>query len=112
MWFLGLIAGLTVFFFVARWLVSAGIVAFILIVILSIAGPNLFGQPVKVLSYQELVDYPVSCDKADEQLAYLKQMQSSLNLAKDPDDLNENDRFYNSRLKSTIWWYAYRCDKS
>lgn len=65
-----------------------------------------------VLSYQELVDYPSQCAKADEQLAELRRIQSIKNFNPDPDALSEHDRAYNSRLKATIWWYAYRCDKS
>lgn len=65
-----------------------------------------------VLTYQQLVDYPNQCAKADEQLAELRRIQQIKNFAQDPDMLNEHDRAYNSRLKATIWWYAYRCDKS
>ena len=64
------------------------------------------------LTYDQLVKYPVQCAKADEQLEQLHSIQNARNFAQDPDDLNDADRAYNSRLKSTIWWYAYKSDKS
>ena len=66
----------------------------------------------KVMSYQELWDFPNSCEKADSQLAILKRLQAHKNFNADPDLLNKEDQDYNGRLKATIWWYAYRCDKS
>jgi hypothetical protein len=66
----------------------------------------------KVMSYQELWDFPNSCEKADSQLEILKRLQAHKNFNPDPDLLNSNDQDYNGRLKATIWWYAYRCDKS
>lgn len=63
-------------------------------------------------TYQQLVDYPVSCSRADEQLKHLKEVQQFKNFNPDPDFLSEEDRAYNGRLKATIWWYAYRCNKS
>jgi len=62
-----------------------------------------------VLTYEQLVAYPVSCSEKEQQLAELKSIQKIKNFAEDPDDLNDNDRIYNARLKATIWWYAYRC---
>ena len=66
----------------------------------------------KVMSYKELWDFPNSCEKADSQLAVLKRLQQHKNFNSDPDLLNSDDQDYNGRLKATIWWYAYRCDKS
>ncbi len=66
----------------------------------------------KVMTYQELYDYPVNCSLKDQQLKELKDLQSYLNFDPDPDHLGEFDRAYNSRLKSTIWWYSYRCNQS
>lgn len=65
-----------------------------------------------VMSYEQLVKYPVQCAKADEQLKELRNIQAIKNFDPDPDNLNEDDRAYNSRLKATIWWYAYSCNKS
>ena len=61
------------------------------------------------MSYEQLVNYPSSCDKKETQLKELTQIQRSKNFAQDPDDLNESDRAYNSRLKATIWWYKWKC---
>ena len=61
------------------------------------------------MTYQQLVDYPSSCDKALEQLKELKELQRTKNFAVDIELLNENDRAYNSRLKATIWWYTWKC---
>jgi len=66
----------------------------------------------KVLSYQELWDFPNSCENADSQLEILKRLQQYKNFNPDPDLLNKDDQDYNGRLKATIWWFAYRCDKS
>ena len=64
----------------------------------------------KILSYEELVNYPNSCAKKDSQLKELRELQRIKNFNPDPDVLNDSDRAYNSRLKSTIWWFAYRCE--
>lgn len=64
------------------------------------------------MSYEELVKFNPQCSKADAQLAQLRNIQRVKNFNPDPDQLNEADRAYNSRLKATIWWYAYRCNKS
>jgi len=64
-----------------------------------------------ILTYEQLVAYTPACDKKDAQLKELRFIQSFKNFAQDPDDLNEHDRAYNSRLKATIWWYAYECNK-
>lgn len=61
------------------------------------------------MSYEQLVNYPSSCDKKESQLKELIQLQRSKNFAQDPDNLNESDRAYNSRLKATIWWYEWKC---
>ena len=63
------------------------------------------------LTYQELVNYPTDCNRADEQLAELNSLQDRKNFVEDPDELSETDRKYNSRLKATIWWYAYSCEQ-
>ena len=79
---------------------------------LYLANEHVSSAGVTVPTYEELVQYPTSCERADEQLSYLKSVKSHLNLDVDPDVLNDNDRIYNSRLKATIWWYAYTCGKS
>jgi hypothetical protein len=65
----------------------------------------------KLLTYEQLVDYPADCEKSKEQLEQLRYIQTVKNFNPDPDKLNENDRAYNSRLKATIWWYTYRCEQ-
>ena len=66
----------------------------------------------KELTYQELYDFPNTCDKAATQLEFLHRLQESKHFDSDPDNLSINDQDYNGRLKATIWWYAYRCNKS
>jgi len=66
----------------------------------------------KVLTYQELVDYPVDCKDKKEQLIELKKIQLIKNFNPNPDLLKEEEHDYNSRLKATIWWYAYGCEES
>jgi hypothetical protein len=65
----------------------------------------------KMLTYEQLVDYPADCEKSKEQLEQLRYIQKVKNFDPDPDKLNEADRGYNSRLKATIWWYTYRCEQ-
>jgi hypothetical protein len=64
-----------------------------------------------ILTYEQLVAYEPSCDKKDSQLKELRTIQKIKNFAHDPDELTEQNRAYNSRLKATIWWYAYECNK-
>lgn len=65
-----------------------------------------------IMTYEELEKYPAQCAKADSQLRELRALQKIKNFAEDPDELNDADRAYNSRLKATIWWFAYKCDKT
>ena len=65
-----------------------------------------------VMTYQELVDYPVDCKFKDQQLVELKNLQTIKNFNPDPDLLTAEDYDFNARLKATIWWYAYRCEES
>lgn len=65
-----------------------------------------------ILSYDELVHYQTRCELADSQLSELRSIQQIKNFDSDPDNLSEADRLYNGRLKATIWWYAYACNRS
>lgn len=65
----------------------------------------------KILSLEELRSYPVDCKLKEKQLAQLRQIQKIKNFNSNPDTLNEYDRAYNSRLKSTIWWFYFGCEK-
>ena len=82
--------------------------------LLALAGCQPPVQPVapKIMTYQELVDYPVDCKFKDIQVAELKKLQAIKNFDPDPDLLNAEDYDFNGRLKATIWWYVYRCDQS
>jgi hypothetical protein len=62
-------------------------------------------------SYKELENYPVSCDKKEAQLTDLHRIQNAKHFSQDPDSLNDYDRAYNSKLKATIWWFSYGCQK-
>jgi len=66
----------------------------------------------KILTYDELVNYPKKCSQSKVQLTELRYIQKIKNFDPDPDNLDDDEREYNSQLKSTIWWYAYRCEKS
>jgi hypothetical protein len=65
----------------------------------------------KVLSYKELKEFPVSCAKRETQMAQLKAIQKIKAFPKEIEKLDEQDQLYNARLKSTIWWYSYTCDR-
>jgi hypothetical protein len=88
--------------------------AYYLVALLALAGCQPHVQPVapKIMTYQELVDYPVDCKFKDTQVAELKKLQAIKNFDPDPDLLNAEDYDFNGRLKATIWWYVYRCDQS
>jgi hypothetical protein len=64
-----------------------------------------------ILTYQQLVDYPVTCDLKDQQLTELQEVQRIKNFNPNSDELNEADYHYNSRLKATIWYYSYGCEQ-
>jgi hypothetical protein len=63
----------------------------------------------KMLTYEELSNFDTKCELATEQQALLKSILIRKNFDPDPDNLNDNDRAYNSLLKATLWWYEYRC---
>lgn len=63
----------------------------------------------KILSYNELVDFKTSCTDRDNQQKHLKYILDHKRFDPNPDNLNADDRAYNSRLKATLWWYEYRC---
>jgi hypothetical protein len=65
----------------------------------------------KILSLEELRKYPVDCKLKEKQLAHLRQIQKIKNFNSNPDTLDAYDRAYNSRLKSTIWWFYFGCEK-
>ena len=65
----------------------------------------------KILSLEELRSYPVDCKLKEKQLAHLRQIQQIKNFNSDPDSLSTLDKAYNSRLKATIWWFYFGCEK-
>jgi hypothetical protein len=69
-------------------------------------------MPVRQLTYQELRDYPLDCAQADSQLAELRAVQSQYNFDSDVDQLTPDQKAWNGIIKSNIWWFAYRCNKS
>ena len=83
----------------------------VLLILVSGCGPSSKNERSNstVLSYQELVNYPTSCENKDSQLSQLHELQKLKNFADDPDELNDEDHAYNGRLKATSWWYSYRC---
>lgn len=83
---------------------------FLLSLAIVLVGCDASSQP-QVPTYEQLVQYPVSCEKKDSQLKELRYIQKIKNFDPDPDNLEDMDRAYNGRLKATIWWYAYRCEQ-
>jgi hypothetical protein len=73
--------------------------------------PAVCSAETKILSLEELRSYPVDCKLKEKQLAHLRQIQKIKKFNSDPDSLDEYDRAYNSRLKSTIWWFYFECEK-
>lgn len=63
-------------------------------------------------TYEELRHYPLNCDNAESQLAELRALQEKYNFDPDPDKLSHDDKAWNAIIKSNIWWFAYRCNKS
>jgi len=66
---------------------------------------------VKIPSLEDLRSYPVDCKLKEKQLAHLRQIQQIKNFNSDPDLLSTLDKAYNSRLKATIWWFYFGCEK-
>ena len=81
----------------------------ILLVALLLGGCD--GTSMSILTYEELVKYPVSCARAEQQLAHLRYIQKVKNFDPDIEKLRPEDRAYNGRLKATIWWFVYKCEK-
>ena len=69
-------------------------------------------RTVRPITYQELRDYPLDCEKADSQLAELKAIQEHYDFESDVELLTHDERAWNGIIKSNIWWFAYRCNKS
>ena len=85
----------------------------IIVVALILAGcyPAKSFAEIKIPSLEELRSYPVDCKLKEKQLAHLRQIQQIKNFNSDPDLLSTLDQAYNSRLKATIWWFYFGCEK-
>jgi hypothetical protein len=78
----------------------------------TVTHPAPVSDPEYIMTLQELKDFEPVCNKQQEQLKQLRNIQVVKNFKEDPNDLDANDRAYNSRLKATIWWYTYSCEQS
>ena len=67
------------------------------------------GKHADIPTYEQLVKFRKSCTNSVAELKELHIIQDAKNFAQDPDELSEEDRAYNSRLKATIWWYTLEC---
>ena len=73
--------------------------------------PAVVVAEIKIPSLEELRSYPVDCKLKEKQLAHLRKIQQIKKFNSDPDTLDAYDRAYNSRLKATIWWFYFGCEK-
>ena len=82
-------------------------------VALALAGlyPTKSFAEIKILSLEELRSYPVDCNLKEKQLAHLRQIQKIKKFNSNPDNLDDYDKAYNSRLKATIWWFYFGCEQ-
>lgn len=62
-----------------------------------------------ILTYDEVVRYPVDCAKRSFQQKELQAILDARGMDPDPDKLSNEDRLYNSKLKATYWWFEYTC---
>jgi hypothetical protein len=95
-------------------IVLVGFFLWVVITAMTTSGSNVSSATVSnptTLTYDQLVNYPSDCSKKEEQLKELREIQRVKNFDPDPDKLDPWDRAYNSRLKASIWWYSYGCDK-
>jgi hypothetical protein len=82
-----------------------------IVLVLTVLYPVVAFAETKLPSLEELRSYAVDCKLKEKQLAHLRQIQKIKNFNSDPDTLDAYDRAYNSRLKSTIWWFYFGCEK-
>lgn len=87
------------------------LITIVMAVILAGLYPAVCSAETKILSLEELRNYPVDCKLKEKQLAQLRQIQKIKKFNSDPDELNDLDKAYNSRLKATIWWFYFECEK-
>jgi hypothetical protein len=82
-----------------------------IVLVLTVLYPVVAFAETKIPSLEELRSYAVDCKLKEKQLAHLRQIQKIKNFNSDPDTLDAYDRAYNSRLKATIWWFYFGCEK-
>ena len=71
---------------------------------------SIYSQKSRLLTYDELYNYPRDCAKQHEQVTELNNILMAKRFNTDPDELDEADHDYNARLKATLWWYVYACN--
>lgn len=79
----------------------------VVIAVLALVG---CGESSPMLTYEQLASFNKRCPNQAAELKLLRNIQQVKNFAQDPDELDEDDRAYNSKLKATIWWYAQHCN--
>ena len=80
----------------------------VVIAVLALVG---CGDNIPMLTYEQLEKFNKRCPNKTAELNQLRHIQQVKNFAQDPDDLNDDDRAYNSKLKATIWWYTQNCNE-
>jgi hypothetical protein len=55
--------------------------------------------------------FKTDCARKNEQQSKIQNLIIQHRLGGDPDLLDDDRRVYNSRLKSTWWWYELNCKK-
>ena len=63
----------------------------------------------RALTFDEIRQMQLSCTRRDEQLNLLRISKTIKGLDNEPDNLNDDDRAYNSRLKASMWWLEMNC---
>jgi hypothetical protein len=64
-----------------------------------------------VPTYEQLLNWQLSCKQKNEQFKELKRIQQIKNFNEDPDQLSAIDRQYNALLKEHMWWFVYNCEQ-
>ena len=59
----------------------------------------------------DLDPFRTDCARRTEQQSKIENIITAQRLGGDPDLLDDDRRFYNSRLKATWWWYELNCKK-
>lgn len=77
------------------------------ILVLAVAGCN--AEPVP--TYEQLVNWKLSCKLKHEQFPKLERIQKQKNFSKDIDELSPTDRAYNAILREHMWWFVYNCEQ-